>query len=138
MILVLIGIAATVIGCVMIRKTKYFETAHNVGIALVVCGFIALLVMTLLIFSAHVGTSVIIAQNNIKYESLCKRQEIIKSNYEDVSKSDVIKDVAEWNKGVYGYQYWAYNPWTNWFCSRRVADNLKTIDMDIDCEVNNG
>ena len=38
--------------------------------------------------------------NNIEYESLCNRLEIINSDYEDMSKSDVIKDVSEWNKMV--------------------------------------
>ena len=132
MILVLICVVITVIGYVMIRKTDYYDIANSVGIGLFLCGLIALFVMSLIIFSAHVGTSVIIEQNNIKYESLCKRQEIIKSNYEDVSKSDVINDIAEWNKEVLGYRYWAYNPWTNWFYSRRIADNMKTIDMDSD------
>ena len=132
MIFVLICVAIALIGFVMMKKTDYFEAANTVGIGLIMCGLIALFVMSLIIFSAHVGTSVIIEQNNIKYESLCKRQEIIKSNYEDVSKSDVINDIAEWNKEVLGYRYWAYNPWTNWFCSRRIADNTKTIDMDID------
>ena len=53
---------------------------------------------------------------------------IRKDEYEDVSKSDVIKDISEWNKKVYGYKHWAYNPWTNWFYSKRVADDMKMIE----------
>ena len=75
-----------------------------------------------------VGVEATIEENRIVYESLCERNEVISSEYEDVSKSDVIKDIAEWNKLVYSYKYWAYNPWTNWFHSKRVADELQMIE----------
>ena len=54
----------------------------------------------------------------------------ITSEYEDVSKSDVIKDIAEWNKNVYSEKHWAYNPWTSWFYFKRVADDMKMIEME--------
>ena len=54
---------------------------------------------------------------------------IRKDEYEDVSKSDVIKDISEWNKKVYSCKHWANNPWTSWFYSKRVADSLEMIEM---------
>ena len=57
------------------------------------------------IICAHIGIDVTIEENRIEYESLCERQEIVESEYEDVSKSDVIKDIAEWNKKAYTYKH---------------------------------
>ena len=81
-----------------------------------------------MIITEHVGISATIAENQIEYESLCERQELISSEYEDVSKSDVIKDIAEWNKEAYSYKHWANNPWTSWFYSKKIADNMKMIE----------
>ena len=135
MIFVLICVAIALIGFVMMKKTDYCETANTVGITMFVYGLFVLIILAIFIFFAHVGVSVKITQNNITYESLCRRKEIIESHYEDVSKSDIIKDIAEWNRNVKDIQYWTYNPWTSWFYSREVADNLKTIEMDSDSVV---
>ena len=56
-------------------------------------GFICLIGCIIGIICAHVGENKNIEINNIEYESLCNRLEIVNSDYEDVSKSDVIKDV---------------------------------------------
>ena len=34
----------------------------------------------------------------------------------------------KWNKLVLEKKYWAKNPWTSWFLSQKVVDNLKYID----------
>ena len=68
-------------------------------------------------------------QDNIKYESLCKRLEVINSEYEDVSKSEVIKDVYLWNEKVYRWNYWNDNLLTNWLISDKIVYNLKSIDI---------
>ena len=91
-------------------------------------GFIAF-IMAICIICAHVGVDAQIEKNRIEYEALRERQEIVESKYEDVSKSDVIKDIAEWNKKVYSCKHWANNPWTSWFYSKRVADDMKMIEM---------
>jgi hypothetical protein len=82
----------------------------------------------MIIIGTHIGTSNAIEMNRIQYESLIQRREAINSGYEDVSKSDVIKDIAEWNSTVQSTRYWTYNPWTNWFWPKRVADNMKFIE----------
>lgn len=90
------------------------------------CGLLSLMIVIILL--EHIGVNAEIEKHNIEYNSLCERYEIVTSDYEDVSKSDVIKDIAEWNKYVYAYKYWTYNPWSNWFHSKRLADSLNMIE----------
>lgn len=129
MILTIIAIIAVVIGLVMMFSNR--EVIMELGALLFGVGGIAAVIMLGIIIT-HVGVDVYIERNRIEYEALCERLEIANSDYEDVSKSDVVKDVADWNKNVYSYKHWAYNPWTNWFYSRRVADELKIIERGQD------
>ena len=91
-------------------------------------GFICLIGCIIGIICAHAVENKNIEMNNIEYESLCQRLEIVNSEYEDMSKSDVIKDVSEWNKMVLEKKYWSKNPWTSWFFSQKVVNELKYID----------
>lgn len=129
MILTIITLLAVAIGVAMIRKDEYEEgVVFGLGVLFTVGGGVIAFIMAICIICAHVGVDAQIEEKRIEYESLCERQEIVESEYEDVSKSDVIKDIAEWNKDVYSYKHWAYNPWTNWFYSKRVADDMKMIE----------
>ena len=128
MILTILGIIAFPLGLWMIDKDKREGLMYYSGLLLGIAGAFMIVVMAILIMVAHIGVDTVIEENRIEYEALCERQEIVESEYEDVSKSDVIKDIAEWNKKVYSTKHWAYNPWTNWFYSKRVADDMKMID----------
>lgn len=143
MILTLIAISIFVIGIILIiintiadrncdnkvwRAIYYNFDSEVWGIFLAVIGGFFLVIFSAVIIGAHVGVDNTIRQDNIRYESLCKRLEIINSDYEDVSKSEVINDIAEWNTDVTDNQYWAKNPWTNWFHSQKRVDNLKLIE----------
>jgi len=129
MILTIITVVAIVIGVTLLRKDEYEEgVLFGLGLLLTVCGGLIAFFMVVCIIIAHVGVDATIEENRIEYEALCERQEIVESEYEDVSKSDVIKDIAEWNKDVYSTKHWAYNPWTSWFYSKRVADDMKMIE----------
>ena len=129
MILTILTVVAIVIGVILLRKDEYEEgVLFGLGLLFTVGGGLIAFIMTICIIIAHVGVDAQIEENRIEYESLCQRYEIVTSEYEDVSKSDVIKDIAEWNKKVYSTKHWAYNPWTNWFYSKRVADELKMIE----------
>lgn len=133
MILTVIAIITAVVGATLLCKCKddyEKEILCGLGFFLTIVGVIMALGMACAIICAHVGVDAAIEKNRIEYESLCQRYEIVTSEYEDVSKSDVIKDIAEWNKGVYRYKYWANNPWTSWFYSKRVADSLEMIEME--------
>ena len=128
MILTIIVVIVTVIGIVMLNKSEYDGITYGIGLLFTILGGIVTFIMVAGIICAHVGVDAQIEKNRIEYESLCERNEIVVSEYEDVSKSDVIKDIAEWNKKVYSYKHWAYNPWTNWFYSKRVVDQMEMIE----------
>jgi len=129
MILTILVAVAIAIGVTLLRKDEYEEgVLFGLGLVFSVGGGLIAFIMVICIICAHVGVDAQIEENRIEYESLCERYEIVTSEYEDVSKSDVIKDIAEWNKNVYSEKHWAYNPWTSWFYSKRVADELKMIE----------
>lgn len=111
-------------------KILWRDIEDDIPVVLSIVGFICLICCIIGIIYAHVGENKNIEMNNIEYESLCNRLEIINSDYEDMSKSDVIKDVSEWNKMVLEKKYWAKNPWTSWFLSQKVVDELKYIDYE--------
>ena len=127
MILTIITLAVAIVGALLFYHA-ISDTMDAVALLLFVGGGIIGFAMLCIIIIAHVGVDAQIEENRIEYNALCQRYEIITSEYEDVSKSDVIKDIAEWNKKVYSTKHWAYNPWTNWFYSKRVADDLKMIE----------
>ena len=140
MIWVLICFGTFVLGFIFYKLSDYLYYRKNViysssrdvleiiGITGLIIGGIASGICLLILLGKNVGVSNDIERDNIKYESLCKRLEIVESEYEDVSKSDVIKDIAEWNSDVVNDKYWASSLWTNWFFNKRRIDNLKTID----------
>ena len=129
MILTILGVIAFPLGLWMISKDNKDEGLMYVsGIFIAIIGAFLTVIMVILILIAHIGVDAQIEENRIEYEALCERQEIVESEYEDVSKSDVIKDIAKWNKDAYSYKHWANNPWTNWLYSKRVADELKMIE----------
>lgn len=111
--------------------SKFLEKYDDcLSLLLAVFFTVFILVSTFIIIVSHALAPKEIRENTIKYESLCKRLEIINSDYEDVSKSDVIADIAEWNAFVYNTKYWTYNPWTNWYNPKEIADNLDYISME--------
>jgi len=108
-------------------KALYYY-AELLGLILTFVGGLCLFFALEVIIEHHIGVNNDIRQDNIRYESLCKKLEIVDSDYEDVSKSEVINDIAGWNTSVVNSQYWARSPWTNWFYSQKRVDNLKLIE----------
>lgn len=119
----IIAIIAIILGFVLM-KTEW----EDLGFGIILAGIITFATCVILIIGGHICIDMRIEKNRVQHDSLCKRLEIVTTEYEDVSKSDVIKDIAEWNKEVLEEKYWAYNPWTNWFHSKRVADNMQYIE----------
>lgn len=131
MILTIITMIAIAVGVALLHRAEYEEgVLFGLGLLFTIGGGLIAFIMAICIICAHVGVDAIIEENRIEYESLCQRYEIVTSEYEDVSKSDVIKDIAEWNKNVYSEKHWAYNPWTSWFYSKRVADSVEMIEIE--------
>lgn len=133
MILTLIFSGLIILGIIFLKlwENHDFDDLLNVlGGLNVIIGSICLTASIILIVTSYITISSTIQENKLKYESLCKRCEIVKSGYEDVSKSDLIEDIAEWNTKVYNTKYWTNNPWTSWFNPQKIADNLDYIYWD--------
>lgn len=131
MILTLIFLGMVILGIIiLINRSPYNDFWDYLGALSLGIGLMFLFVSVTIIASNHIKASKVVHENKLKYESLCKRCEIIKSEYEDVSKSDLIKDINEWNMQVYDTKYWTNNPWTSWFHSKKIADNLEYIYWD--------
>lgn len=129
MIFTILALTVVVIGVLTIIFSKD-DVADTVGAGFTGIGGIFLLIFIMIIVGMHLTASKRIEQNKIQYEGLCKRLEVITSDYEDVSKSDVIADITAWNMEVYNAKYWAENPWTSWFNPRKVADELNYISLE--------
>lgn len=135
MILTLICIFMILLGLILIWIDNNTNADTDVGGSiLVIFGSCFLFVAVIEIIASHACADHTIKQNQINYEGLCKRYEIVKSEYEDVSKSDVIADITSWNMGVYNTKYWSENPWVNWFNPKTIADNLEYISLDEESE----
>lgn len=131
MILTLIAIALILVGVILFIFDKVLYVDLALGyVPCLFFGIIGLFIFLMCILVTHSAVDLQINNDNIKYESLCKRLDIVKSEYEDISKSDVIADIAEWNADVASYKYWTESPWTNWFHVKEVADNLKYIPLE--------
>ena len=135
MILTLIFIVMIILGFIFIKinNTTYLDI-DVAGYIIVVFGSLFLIISAIIIIASHACADNIIQKNKINYEGLCKRYEIVKSEFEDVSKSDVIGDITAWNMNVYNTKYWSENPWTNWFNPKKIADNLEYIPLEEEIE----
>ena len=128
--LIFIGVLVLgIVGMIMYCNLESeYELLLSVSVPFVLVATIVLFIMISVCISSHVMADKDIQLDKIEYESLVNRLEIINSDYEDVSKSDVIKDVAEWNKHVYSTKHWGNSKWTNWFYSEKYVDSLQYIE----------
>lgn len=108
------------------RETKEFIS--GVSLTFFIIGLLGIILSAVFIIAAHAGVKPQAESLRIEYESLIERKEIVDSDFEDVSKSEVIKDVAEWNKRVTDAKYWSNNPWLSWFWDERIVECYKYID----------
>lgn len=137
MIITLIFIGFLVIGIVghiMFTRTSRGSALEWISSIIEIVGYIVgicgVLVSLLIIIMCNTGVEKTIHNNQLTYEGLVAQVEAVNSEYEDMSKTEVIQRVTEWNKSVYSAKYWAYNPWTNWFNNKQIADALQYIDME--------
>lgn len=129
MIITIIFVLMIIIGLIVIKIDKY-GTLDMLELLIMVFGVVGLLVCIAIISTNHACAGKIIHSNQIYYDGLCKRLEVVQSDYEDVSKSQVIKDVSEWNMDVYDTKYWSESLWTNWFNPKDIADNMDYIPLE--------
>lgn len=136
MIITLIALGMLIIGITLVilnEKTdifgRFYDGIEILGGSFIIFGSIFSISFILVILLKGVGEDRDIEQNRMKYESLQRRIEVVNSEYEDASRSDLIKDINEWNEEVYNKKYWAKNPWTSWFMNQKIADELEYIDF---------
>lgn len=132
LIISVIGIVCAVNNLGFFEKILYDagEAIMSISTVTGILSAFILIIMVCVIISSHcVGVDVEVQRTRLQYESLQKRLEVISGEYEDVSRSDVIKDVTEWNSNVIRDNYYANNPWTNWFYNKEVLAEEKYIDI---------
>lgn len=134
MILTLIGLGIIIVGIILLIIYKirdyFLSSLDTIGEFIIVIGVLYLGVCIGIILLKGVGEDHRIKENKMEYEALQKRIEVVNSEYEDVSKSELIEDIKEWNIMVYKNKYWSTNKWTNWFYNKKVIDELKYIDFE--------
>lgn len=113
----------------MQKKVIINYVIEDISIVVLIIDNIASIIIGIFILTSHLAIENSIYNSKLERESLVKRVECIESNYEDISKSDVINDVYEWNKMVHNAQYWSKNPWTSWFWSNKYVDSLEYIEL---------
>ena len=128
MIITFIFIIMVLLGFILMKSD--IEDSDVTGGLIGGFGFVCLIISLIVIIATQATANHTVQQNKINYEGLCKRYEIVKSEYEDVSKSDVIADITAWNMEVYNTKYWTENLWTNWFNPKKIADNLDYIPLE--------
>lgn len=137
MIITLIALGILIIGITLVilnEKTdifgRFYDEIEILCCFFIIFGIIASIMCIGTILVKGIGEKRDIEQNRMKYESLQRRIEVVNSEYEDASRSDLIKDINEWNEKVYNKKYWTENPWTNWFFNQKIADELEYIDFE--------
>ena len=130
MIITLISVGMLILGIILwvVGVHIYSDGMEIMGGFLTIISIITVSVVLFVIIVAHTHVNLNIERNQITYNSLCERLEIIDSEYEDVSKSDIISDIATRNRSVIQEKYFTENPWTSWFHSVELTESLKTID----------
>lgn len=132
MILVLICLFLILLGFILLFKCKdFYDMENSLGGPIVGIGGAGLFFAIFIIILANLAVPNTIAQFKIKHDSLVKRLEISDSNYEDLSKSNIIEDITKWNIKVQNLKYFSDSPWTNWFFNKEVVDTLEFIDINI-------
>lgn len=133
MIITIITVAIVCIGIVLHFLDKHFyEDLEAIGFALVIFGSIGLIMCVCTIIGVQATSDYKVKQLDVEYTSLVEQKKILDSQYEDISKAEVINRIGEWNKKVEVYKYWADSLWTNWFHSKKVLDSMQYISFSIE------
>lgn len=79
----------------------------------------------------HCNANIEIEINQIKMQELLNRMEFIDTEKENVSASDLIKDISEWNQRVAQRHYWQENPVTSWLLNPEITNSMQKIEMKV-------
>lgn len=137
MIITLIGIGLLFLAIICLVCCEKCLFSYNVdefmsyiGIILCIAGISATLISGTIIGCANISVDSDIYTAKLEYDAIVKQAECINSDYEDVSKAEVIQRVYEWNRKVYTAKYWSSNPLTNWFWNKKYVDSLEYIELE--------
>ena len=133
MLLVIIFAIIMIVGLVLLwldERSSYGSDALGYGgAAAFFIGLLPLAISVVIIIISHACPDRQIASNSIKRDGIMKKVEILKSDYEDISKTSVIEEVIDWNRMVTHEKYGIEDPWLSWFHSKKVVDQLEYIDI---------
>lgn len=137
MIITLIGIALLIVvitGILILNKLNLpYYIDDNIGFVLAMLAvagtFITFICLTL-ILGSHVNVDFNIYNAQLKRDTIIKQIECVDTEYEDISKIEIINRVYEWNQKVYKQKYYSESPWTNWLFNKEYADSLEYIELE--------
>lgn len=131
MIWTLITVALIIIGIVILLLDDMCnDLLFGLGATSFVVGVFICFIIGAIAIINHTAVDKSIYESEMQYESLTKQLQTIDSEYEDISKAEVIQKVYDWNTKVYKSKYWTESPWTNWLYSEKYSDSLKYIEME--------
>lgn len=131
MILTYITMGLVIVGIVLlVVNDKCNELLLVLGVTSLILGILMGAVIGLVAIANHTAVDNQIYKKQMEYESITRQLQIIDSEYEDVSKAEIIQKVYDWNKAVYQSKYWAKSPWTNWLYNKKYSDSLEYIEME--------
>ena len=137
MIITLIAISLIIIaiaGFLILNKTYIsdivFDIVSVITILSVTLGGVTILICLMCILCSHIDVDYDIHIAQLERDSIIKQLEYIDTEYENVSKVEIIQKVYEWNQKVYGEKRGSENLWINWFYSKKYADSLEYIEFD--------
>lgn len=126
--LVIVGIVLSVVdGSNPNKCNKLLIVLSSTSLVL---GIVMGALIGLVFIANHTAVDNQIYEKQMEYESITRQLQIIDSEYEDVSKAEIIQKVYDWNTAVYLSKYWAKSPWTNWLCNKKYSDSLEYIEME--------
>lgn len=133
MLLVITFAVIMVVGLILLwfyeRSSYGSDSLGYTGTAASFIGFFCIAVSVVIIIISHACPERQIASNSIKRDGIIKKVEILRSDYEDISKTSVIEEVTNWNRMVTHEKYGIEDPWLSWFHCKKVVDQLEYIDI---------
>lgn len=135
MILTLIGIGLLVLALICNLLYKHTNWAKeditlSIGAVALVIGIIITVLCSLCMIINNSFADRNIYISKLERETIVKQLELIDTEYEDISKTEVIEKVKDWNIDVYKEKCRINNPWFNWLFSKKYADSLEYIELE--------
>ena len=122
-----------VVGIFLIILDVHFLYKHDltfdIGMTMVLVGFVAVLVSIIIIFFSHIGLDAKVERSNARYESLVYQYENdIYENDNDLGKKELMDDIQEWNEDLSYYKELQYDFWLGIYCPN-IYDQFEKIEL---------